>query len=99
MGKMFVGTLLIELYIPGSHSLKEKRHIMKGMIERARSRYNISAVEIENHDLWQRGSIGIACVGLTESGLRDLLGRICAGIQEAQGAEILGAEIEIISIP
>lgn len=99
MGKMFVGTLLVELYIPGSHSLKGKRQVMKSMIERMRARYNVSAAEVDNQELWQRGSMGIACVGLSENGLRDLLGRIGAGIQGAQGAEILDAEIAIISIP
>ncbi len=96
---MFVGTLRIEMYLPGSHSLKDKRRIMKSMIERTRARYNVSVAEIENHDLRQRGSIGVACLGLNESGLRDLLGRIGAGMREAQGAEILEAEIEIFNIP
>ena len=99
MGKMFVGTLLVELYIPGSHSLKEKRKIMKSVIERTRARYNVSVVEFDNQELWQRGSIGIAGVGMSESGLRDLLGRISAGIQGAQAAEVLDAKIEIISLP
>ncbi len=96
---MFVGILRIELHFPQSHSLKDKRQIIKSMLERTRARYNVSAAEIENRELWQRGSIGIACVGLAEGKIRDQLGRIAGGIWEAQAAEVLETEIEIISLP
>ncbi len=97
MGKMFVGTLRIELHFPQAHSLKGKRQIMKSMVERTRARFNVSVAEIDHHELWQRGCIGIAAVGLSESGLRDLLGRIAGGIRQAHEAEVLDAHISIIS--
>ncbi len=93
---MFVGTLRIELHFPQTHSLKGKRQIMKSMVERTRARYNVSAAEIDHQELWQRGCIGIAAVGLSESGLRDLLGRIAGGIRQSHEAEVLDARIEIM---
>ncbi len=98
MSKMFVGTLRIELHLPQSQSLKEKRKIIKSTLERTRARYNVSAAEIEHHDLWQRSAIGIACVGLAEGKVRDQLGRIAGGIRQAHEAEVLEAEIEVISL-
>ncbi len=92
---MFVGTLRIELRLPGSHSLKEKRQIVKSAIQRTRARYNVSALEVDHQNLWQRGAIGIACVGLSESGLRDLLGRIENSVRQTQGAEVIETEINV----
>jgi uncharacterized protein YlxP (DUF503 family) len=99
MGKMFVGALRLEVFMPSSHSLKEKRSILKRMVQRTRSRYNAAASEIDNHDLWQRGTLGIACVGSSETDLRDLLERICTHLHETEGAEIIQADISMFDLP
>lgn len=60
---MLVGTLLVEVHIPGATSLKDKRQVVKGMIKRIQHRFNVSIAELNNEDLWQRASIGVAMVG------------------------------------
>lgn len=60
---MLVGTLLVEVHIPGAVSLKDKRQVVKGMIKRIQHRFNVSIAEINNEDLWQRANLGIAMVG------------------------------------
>ncbi len=52
----------IELFIPESHSLKEKRHEIKSIIEKIRSRTNASCAETDFHDLWQRAQLTLALV-------------------------------------
>ena len=59
---VLVGVCSIKLIIQESNSLKEKRHILKSIIERLKSRFNISVAETGLNDKWQLAEIGIAFV-------------------------------------
>lgn len=59
---MLVGMLEIELRLAGPRSLKEKRHLIRGLIERIRSAYHVSISEVGDHDLWGNATIGVAHV-------------------------------------
>ena len=50
---VLIGSLLVQVYIPGASSLKEKRQVLKGMIAKIQNRFNVSIAELENEDLWQ----------------------------------------------
>lgn len=73
---MVVGLLKIELYLPESNSLKEKRHIVKSIIGKVENKYNVSISEVGNHDLWQRVTIGIAHVSETGEQTKKVLDHI-----------------------
>ena len=60
---MLVGTVRVEVYIPGATSLKDKRQVVKGMIQKVQHRLNVSIAQLDGADLWQRATIGIAMVG------------------------------------
>lgn len=59
---MVVGTLEIELHLPGATSLKEKRMVIRSLIDRLRRRFNVAVSEVDHHDLWQRATLGIVTV-------------------------------------
>jgi uncharacterized protein YlxP (DUF503 family) len=56
-----VGVLVWELEVLGSHSLKDKRRVVKSLKERLQSRFKVSAAETNYQDLWQRAELS-ACV-------------------------------------
>lgn len=60
---MLVGTLIVQAYIPGASSLKEKRKVVKSVTQKIQNRFNVSIVEIDNENLWQRATIGVAAAG------------------------------------
>lgn len=60
---MLVGTLFIEVYIPGAGSLKEKRQVVKSVLRRVQHRFNVSIAEVNNEDKWQRANIAVSMVG------------------------------------
>lgn len=74
---MFVGTCEIEIIIYESNSLKEKRHVLKSIIERIKSRFNVSVSEVGHNELWNRAMIGIAVVSnsklLCESSIANVM--------------------------
>jgi hypothetical protein len=50
----------VQLFLPNSSSLKDKRQTIKSIISRIRKRFNISICEANYHDLWQRSELGFA---------------------------------------
>lgn len=59
---MRMGWLRVDLLIPMSHSLKEKRRPLRSLLEKLRHRFNLAAAEVDCQDLHQRAVIGIAMV-------------------------------------
>jgi uncharacterized protein YlxP (DUF503 family) len=59
---MQVGVMTVTMYMQGIGSLKEKRHIVKSVIGRLRSRFNVSASEVEHQDSKTSAVLGIAVV-------------------------------------
>jgi uncharacterized protein YlxP (DUF503 family) len=60
-----VGLALVELHIPHSRSLKEKRAALKPVVEGLRQRFSLSVAEVDYQDKWQRALIGFAVVSGT----------------------------------
>ena len=56
---MVVGILRLTLYLPENHSLKGKRQVLRAIKARVRTKFNVSIVESDSHDMWQRAELGI----------------------------------------
>ena len=72
-----VGILTMELRIEHAHSLKEKRHVVKGLKERLRNKFNISVSEIEDMDLHNSAVLAAAVV----SPSRDFASKILDAVE------------------
>jgi len=59
---MIVGCCEIELYIYESYSLKEKRMVIKSIIEKMKHRYNISISEVGDNEIWNKSTIAFCTV-------------------------------------
>ena len=57
-----IGVLTLELRLEHSHSLKEKRHVLKSLRDRLHNKFNVSVAEIDYHDLWQRAVLAAVTV-------------------------------------
>jgi len=60
---MVVGVSVFELHVPGSRGLKEKRKVVKSLIDRIHKRFRVSVAETGHHDLHQRAEISVAVIG------------------------------------
>jgi uncharacterized protein len=67
----------VTLFLGGSHSLKDKRMVVRRLKDLVRGKFNASIAEVEDNDLWQRATIGVTLVGndrrFTESALDEVL--------------------------
>ncbi len=59
---MVIGSLQVLIEIPGNQSLKGKRRVLKSLMERIRSKYNVSVAEVDNQDVHRLATIGVALV-------------------------------------
>lgn len=70
---MIVGVSVCELHIPHAQSLKDKRRVVRRLIDRLYAKYRVSISETDHHDLHQRAEIGLAAVGRSEREIEHLL--------------------------
>lgn len=66
----------MELHLADSGSLKEKRAVVRHVVETARRRFGVSASEVSHHDRWQRAGIGFSVVAPNVSHVEELLDRV-----------------------
>lgn len=62
---MYVAALRMELHLGQSTSLKQRRSVVRHLVETSRRRFGVSAAEVGPHELWQRAAIGFAAVAST----------------------------------
>lgn len=80
-----IGVLTLELRLEFSHSLKEKRHVVKSLKDRLRHKFNVAVAEIDYHDTWQRSVIAAVTVSNDQTYAEKVL-----RAAEEEAAEILG---------
>ena len=59
---MVVGISIFELHIPEARSLKQKRKVIKSLVDRVHHRFRVSIAETDYHDLHQRAEVSIAAI-------------------------------------
>jgi len=87
----------MELYMPQCRTLKEKRQVVKSIIDRTRNRFNVAVAEIDKHDLWQVCSLGITCVSNSEYTVREILNRVERSIAATGKAEVLESPLYVFT--
>ena len=74
---MTIGILTLEIQLPQSRSLKDKRQVVRSVKERLRSRHNVAVLELEEDaDVWQRAGLAIASLASRRDGLENLFDAI-----------------------
>lgn len=93
---MIVGICRLEFLIYESNSLKEKRFVLKSIIDRVRHRYNVSIAEVDKQDVWNVGVIGFAAIGNETQFINGTISRVIDFIDGDHRVEIVSEDIEII---
>lgn len=93
---MVIGICTVELYIPENHSLKGKRRVVKSIKDRVRNKFNLSIAEVDNNDLWQRATLGIAMVGNERRFVNQTLEKIVNHIKDITSADVIDYQIELL---
>ena len=93
---MNVGILQLQLLIPGSRSLKEKRGVIRSLKARSRNRFNIAIAEVDDQDHWQIATLGIVTVGTDVPICENVLRKFVEFAETYREAEVGDYQIEIL---
>ncbi|MCR2043140.1 DUF503 domain-containing protein [Anaerosalibacter massiliensis] len=93
---MIIGSCTLKLIIYESNSLKDKRQILKSIIAKIQSRFNVSIAEIDLNDSWQTSLIGFACVTNNTSHANQIVSNVLKFIDRDSRVEIIDYNIEIL---
>lgn len=93
---MVVGVLRLELLLPENHSLKGKRSVLRAIKSRVQNKFNVSIAECEDHDLWQRATLGVSQVGAEQPHVDACLRQVVQFIDDMQVAELGEERVEFL---
>jgi hypothetical protein len=91
-----LGTLEIVLLIRESHSLKSRRRVVKSLIDRVRSRFNVSVADLGDQNVWQRAVIGVAVVANDGRFVNEVLSKVLDLVASDPRAEVIEQTMEIL---
>ncbi len=93
---MVVGVMEISFRIPGSFSLKDKRRVLKSLIDRTRNNFNVSIAEVESHDIVNLATVGLSCVSNSRRVAEGILDRCLEFYEGNYDIEIVEARKEFL---
>lgn len=92
--RVAVGT--VELHLPDVESLKDKRHVLKGLKEKVRHRFEVSVAEVDHQDTWQRATLAVACVSQDSRHANEVVSKALAFIESLVDGHVIDIETEIL---
>jgi uncharacterized protein YlxP (DUF503 family) len=96
---MVVGVLKVELYMDGNRSLKEKRQILRRVIQRVKSKFNnVSISEVDSLDMWQKATVGVSFVSNETPHVNSILDQVIVFIETMGIVRVLSRNLEILHI-
>ena len=92
----YVGLLTVDLFVPEAMSLKDKRQVVRSILDRAAARFNVSVAEIDQLDNKRRASLAFVCVANETGRVRKVLSSVLRLVEDELRAEVLDSVIEIL---
>ena len=92
---MVVGTLTARLLVRDSRSLKDKRQVVRSVLDRLKNGFNVAAAEVADHDDVKVATLGFAAVGQEVAAVNGVLRQIADALRGHPVAEYLGGEVSV----
>lgn len=92
---MVVGVARVVLALGQSHSLKDKRAVVRKIVDRVRARFLVAIAEVGDHDLWQKATLGISAVGSETHHVRSVIDEVVRAIEELYVAPVVQCDVQV----
>jgi len=86
---MFVGWARVELHLPDARSLKDKRVVIRSILDGAHARIRCAGAEVDHLELHQRAALGFSVVSNEAGHAKRVIDEIVRRCETAPGAELL----------
>ena len=94
---MIVGVCRVTLMVPESHSLKEKRMVLRRIKDRVRNKFNVAIAEVGSQDAWQTAQLGFAVVSNEKGFTQSVVQKVLAYIEELAVAKVTDDEQDYVT--
>jgi uncharacterized protein YlxP (DUF503 family) len=93
---MVIAVLSVELFIPHSQSLKDKRMVLRSIKDRLK-KFNVAVAEVAHQDTWQRAGLGVVAISTTSDHVDRELAAVADEIERVEPGLITRTEIEFLT--
>jgi uncharacterized protein YlxP (DUF503 family) len=95
---MVVGALTVNLQVPTSTSLKDKRQVVRSLTARLRQTFNVAVAEVGDQDLWQSAIIGVVCVSSDSRHADEMCQKVLRFVDDHGEALVMGSRFELLHV-
>ncbi len=92
---MVVALLSIELFLPMSGSLKDKRMVLRRVKDRMKP-FNVAVAEVAHQELWQRAGLAMVTVASSEDMAGETLSSVLAEIERVEPGLVTQSQVEYL---
>lgn len=93
---MHIAALHVDLEISDGQTLKDKRHVIRSLLDRLRNRFNVSAAEVGNNDSVRYATLTAVGVANDRRFLDQVMGKVADFIEREPRVVILSQELEFL---
>jgi uncharacterized protein YlxP (DUF503 family) len=94
---MWIAVIRLDLLVPGSRSLKDRRQAVRSLKERLRNKYDIACSEVGDLESWNRASLGLSAVANEKPLLQDIASDISRYAQNDPNVQITGVQSDFFN--
>lgn len=95
---MKIGILQFDLVIDAAESLKDKRRVVKSLKDRLHRDHLVSVAEVGDQEIWNRASLGLACVSGDGGYLHGVLAAIIRKLEALPEARLASFTSDVVDV-
>lgn len=92
---MVIGSLTVRLLVRESRTLKDKRQVVRGILDRVKNGFNVAAAEVDTHDDVKVATLAFAAVGFETAAVKHTLQQLAEALRKHPVAEYLGGDVTV----
>jgi uncharacterized protein YlxP (DUF503 family) len=93
-----IGSLVVTMHVPESHSLKEKRQVIRSVTSRLRNSFNVAVAEVDDQNTWQLATLGVVCVSGDARHADEMCQKVLGVLEGEAEAVVTQSRFELVHI-
>ena len=93
---MHIATLEVRLHLPDARSLKDKRQVVKSILDRARHRFQVAAAEVGENDVHRIAVLGFAAVSGSLAHAEEVIQKLLSALLAHPAARVIEHEVDSV---
>jgi len=90
-----IALLSIELFLPMSQSLKDKRMVLRRVKDRLQA-FNVAVAEVAHQEVWQRAGLAVVTVATADQGAEQTLASVMDEIERVEPGLVTRTQVEYL---